>query len=297
MDLEEIKPDISGWKRIQDHYQRDRCEKLPKITVVIPSFNQAHLLSLTLDSFVEQKNVDKELVIVDGGSTDHTLSLLDKYKQHVARVYYVTSGASPLMVNKGFNIASGTYVCVMQPGLCYLNQSSLCHMAHVAFDNNLPDMMFSGTYLSEESFVKVRDAVSRDLDELEPFYTYFPFNKTWLKRGFSPSSPYSIWFKKDYVQKLGGIRYNTFSLKLAIFDLLCRINRDKEANIASTFWATTAYDKRGNAGLTVRDFLRFYTIIFKYFGLLSAVLWVFRDKPFRLVNSAIHRIRSFFQES
>lgn len=297
MEFKEILPDISGWERIHRHYTRQAKPNAPKMSVIIPTSNEGHLLEVTLQSYINQKNVEKELIVVDAESSDHTTALLEKYKEHIARVYYVTHENISLMINKGFSLATGQYVSFLLPGMEFLNQHCLAHIANLVLEDLNPDVLFSGTYLSWPDYSKIKDAIFKPLDELEAEFVYFPLNKTWLKRGFLPSSPCSIWFKKEYFKKLGGINYKTKILRKCIYDLLCRIAFDENAQISTTFWSTTFSDtlteKRALNQIAV---LSTFPLIAKYFGIFNAIVWLFRTKPVHFISATISRIGSFFRE-
>lgn len=47
--------------------------------IVTPSFNQGHFIEQTITSILDQPNVNVELIVMDGGSTDSTLKVLKKY--------------------------------------------------------------------------------------------------------------------------------------------------------------------------------------------------------------------------
>jgi len=51
----------------------------PIISVVIPSFNKAKFIGKTLDSIIKQEYPYLEVIIMDGGSTDGTLKIIEKY--------------------------------------------------------------------------------------------------------------------------------------------------------------------------------------------------------------------------
>ncbi len=53
--------------------------ELPKISIVIPSYNKAEFITKTLDSIFSQKYLNFEVIIQDGGSTDGTLEIIKKY--------------------------------------------------------------------------------------------------------------------------------------------------------------------------------------------------------------------------
>ncbi len=297
MDFKSIIPDVSGWKRIHDHYSKEKIEGMPKISVIIPTCNSGHLLESTIETFISQKNVDKELVIVDADSEDHTTAIIEKYHEHIARVYYVTYENYSLMINKGFSLATGGYVCFLMPGMLYLNQYCLCHIAGLALQDQFPDIVFSGTYLAWPDFSSLKDAIQKPINEINPEYVYFPFNKTWLKRGFLPTAPGSVWFKADYIRNIGGMRYNSRLLRKSLYDLFCRIAADKKARITSTYWSTT-YSERlvEKKYLNQKDVLRSLTVTFRHYGFFNVLVWVFRNKPVKFASSFLSRMSSFFRE-
>ena len=60
-----------------------------QIDVIVPTYNRARSLTKALDSVLNQTFKDLNLIVVDDGSTDDTLSVLDRYK-HLKNVYIYT---------------------------------------------------------------------------------------------------------------------------------------------------------------------------------------------------------------
>jgi len=54
-------------------------EKLPKISIIIPSFNKVNFIKETLNSIFDQKYPNLEVIIQDGGSTDGTVEIIKKF--------------------------------------------------------------------------------------------------------------------------------------------------------------------------------------------------------------------------
>ena len=80
---------------------------IPKISIVIPSFNQGRFLERTILSILNQNYPAIELIIIDGGSTDETLTIIQKYKKFI--FYWISepdNGQSDAL-NKGFAQATG----------------------------------------------------------------------------------------------------------------------------------------------------------------------------------------------
>ena len=83
-----------------------------KISVVMPIYNASDYLRPALDSVVHQTLTDIELICVDDGSTDNSLSIIKEYQQTDERIRILTeNNAGPSIArNKGLARARGEYV-------------------------------------------------------------------------------------------------------------------------------------------------------------------------------------------
>lgn len=85
------------------------------VSIIIPTFNRAHLIGQTLDSVLVQTYKQWECIIVDDGSTDYTDELLEFYTEKDDRIKYYhrpidrLKGANACR-NYGFEVSSGDYI-------------------------------------------------------------------------------------------------------------------------------------------------------------------------------------------
>lgn len=79
----------------------------PKISIVIPSFNQGRYIEQTIASVLDQQYPNLELIVIDGGSKDETLSVLKKYENHFAHWESEPDRGQTHAINKGFKYCSG----------------------------------------------------------------------------------------------------------------------------------------------------------------------------------------------
>ena len=79
----------------------------PKVTIVTPSFNQACFLEETMRSVLEQDYPNIEYVVIDGGSTDGSAEIIQKYESQLAYWQSQKDKGQTDAINQGFARASG----------------------------------------------------------------------------------------------------------------------------------------------------------------------------------------------
>jgi glycosyltransferase involved in cell wall biosynthesis len=81
-----------------------------KISVVTPSFNQGQFLEETITSVLRQTYPHKELIVIDGGSRDASVSILEKYGPQLAFWVSEKDRGQSHAINKGLARATGDVV-------------------------------------------------------------------------------------------------------------------------------------------------------------------------------------------
>jgi glycosyltransferase involved in cell wall biosynthesis len=74
----------------------------PKISIVIPSYNQGQYLEETILSLINQQYPDLELFVVDGGSIDNSVDIIKKYEPHISWWISEKDKGQSDAINKGF---------------------------------------------------------------------------------------------------------------------------------------------------------------------------------------------------
>ena len=82
-------------------------QTLPRISVVVPSYNQAAYLPATLDSLLNQGYPDLEILLMDGGSTDGSVGVMDAYASRLAVAVSERDRGQAHAINKGMARATG----------------------------------------------------------------------------------------------------------------------------------------------------------------------------------------------
>ena len=87
----------------------------PWLSIIIPTYNGANYLSAALDSIAMQFESGIECIVVDDGSTDTTLAILDSYQTRLPLQVLERNriGNWVTNTNYGLSVASGDYVCFL----------------------------------------------------------------------------------------------------------------------------------------------------------------------------------------
>ena len=83
-------------------------KRLPKISVITPSYNTGKYIEATIKSIINQQYNNIEHIIFDGNSQDNTVDILKQYS-HLKWISEPDSGQSSAL-NKGFKLAKGKYI-------------------------------------------------------------------------------------------------------------------------------------------------------------------------------------------
>lgn len=119
-----------------------------RISVIVPILNPGvYGITRMIKSFISQDYEDKELIIIDGGSTDGTIDVLKKYEDHISYWISEPDGSVFEAFNKGIREATGDFV-----GFCggtdYYAFDAL-QAAADAYEKNGGDVLY-GDFLMEQ---------------------------------------------------------------------------------------------------------------------------------------------------
>ena len=82
-------------------------ENLPRITIVVPSYNAHATIARALESLIAQNYSGLEIICVDGSSNDGTQRIIEKYQSRIAISISEPDRCQSDALNKGFRISTG----------------------------------------------------------------------------------------------------------------------------------------------------------------------------------------------
>ncbi len=86
---------------------------MPEISIIIPAYNAEKTIGETVDSVQNQTLSDWELIIINDGSTDNTLSILNPIKDSRIKIFSYPNAGVAVARNRGISKARGNYIAFL----------------------------------------------------------------------------------------------------------------------------------------------------------------------------------------
>ena len=103
----------SGWPWTEESMPLPRhlpeTGSWPRVTIVTPSFNQGRFLEETIRSVLLQGYPDMEYFVLDGGSTDNSVEIIEKYARWITFWTSEPDKGQSAAINRGLRMGSGMY--------------------------------------------------------------------------------------------------------------------------------------------------------------------------------------------
>jgi glycosyltransferase involved in cell wall biosynthesis len=93
--------------------------KYPRISIITPSYNQAHFIAETIDSVLNQNYPNLEYWVIDGGSKDGTVKILKSYGKKIKWLSEKDHGQTDA-INKGLQKVTGEIIAYLNSDDVYL---------------------------------------------------------------------------------------------------------------------------------------------------------------------------------
>lgn len=130
-----------------------------KLTIITINFNNNAGLVKTIKSIINQTWTDFEFIIIDGGSTDESLSTIQKYDKYINHwVSEKDKGVYDAM-NKGIQLAKGTFVNFMNSGDYYYTNTILEEI-HAKFKKEVSILYGDSFYFNEDGYDRIEKTPS-----------------------------------------------------------------------------------------------------------------------------------------
>ena len=100
----------------------------PQISIIVPVYNAQSTLEKCLSSLINLGSVSAEIVVIDGHSTDESLSILEKYMEYIQHLIVEPDKGVYEAMNKGIELAAGEWIYFIGADDFLYNTSVLAEM-------------------------------------------------------------------------------------------------------------------------------------------------------------------------
>jgi len=169
------------------------ANKLPKITIITPSYNHGIFIETAIRSVIEQNYPNLEYFVIDGGSADETQKIIRQFSGKIDYWCSEKDGGQSDAIAKGFTMASGEILGWINSDDAYF-PSTLDKIGY--FFNRHPEvsLVTSGTVYTDKEG-RITSCYER------------PKQRLWFaKRGITYFGQQAMFFRKQVYKDVGGIR-------------------------------------------------------------------------------------------
>jgi len=180
-----------------------------KISVITAVYNNRDTVAQALDSALAQTHPDVELIVIDGGSSDGTLQVLQGYADHLAVLVSEPDHGIYDALNKGIARASGEVVGFLHSDDLFADTETLSRITAAFADPEVDAAYGDLLYVSKDDPSRVVRTWRSDV-----------FSAARLARGWMPPHP-TFYVRRKVYEQLGG--YDTTYRIAADYDCVLRL--------------------------------------------------------------------------
>ena len=180
-----------------------------KISIITVSLNSAQTIRDTLNSVISQTYKNIEHIIVDGGSTDETLSILKDYPNKRKKIFVKKNFGIYKSINFAIKKSTGKFICILNSDDIFQSNEIIKDLVKMILKNKKINIFLGNVAYFDNS----------DYFNITRFYSASNFKNWKMKFGLMPPHPASLISKKIYLKY--GLYNENFKIA-ADFELFLR---------------------------------------------------------------------------
>jgi len=246
-----------------------------KVSLITIAYNSAETIEDTIKSIVAQDYSNIEYIIIDGGSTDKTLSIVDKFKDSITTIISEPDKGIYDAMNKGVQNATGDIVGILNSDDIYADNKVVSRIVKAIGnkDSIYADLVY----------------VDRDnTDKVTRYWKSGKYRKGIFKKGWMPPHP-TFFIKKSCYDQYG--IYNLQLKSAADYELMLRMLHKHNISVAYLPEVITKMRVGGQSNITLLN--RFKA------NKEDKLAWIINDLkpgPLTLIMKPVRKISQFFKK-
>lgn len=164
----------------------------PTVSIVMPSFNQAKFLEEAITSILDQRDQIHEFIVLDGGSTDGSVEIIEKYASEIDHWQSKPDGGQSNAIADGFSRVTGDVINWINSDDAILPGAIYAIRERFAADEELGLVEGNTVVIDADSNILRCDRRAGP-------------GRWWVRHGYLRSHQPSTFFKRELFEQLGGI--------------------------------------------------------------------------------------------
>ncbi len=163
----------------------------PKVSIITVCYNSGNTIEDTLQSVINQTYPNIEYIVIDGVSSDNTLSIINKYKDKITKVVSEKDNGIYDAINKGIRLATGDIIANLNSDDFYIDNNVIADVV-ATFEKEKTDTLYADLYYV--------DAV--DTNKIVRYWKSKQYKEGLFLKGWMPPHP-TFFVKKEVYQQHG----------------------------------------------------------------------------------------------
>ena len=179
-----------------------------KVSLITVTYNSEKFLSHCIDSIAHQDYPDIEYIVIDGASTDTTLSIIENYAGVIDKWLSEKDSGMYDAINKGLKLATGEIIGILNSDDFFASPQAVSQIVNCFREKGVDSVYGDLVYVDAENTANI--------------YRYWKganYNRKAFQFGWMPAHP-TFYIRREIVEQLGG--YETHYYSAADFEFMTR---------------------------------------------------------------------------
>lgn len=191
-------------------------ENGPLLSIIIPLYNHEHFIKEAIDSIINQSYQSFELIIIDDGSSDRSLSIAESYHDSRITVLAQKNMGAHNAINRGLSIAKGEYLAILNSDDVYEKDR---FKVMIDYMEKHSDVSFLCSYITVINDHGKKLGIKEGWKNMEPWSVPNPnntlaetdcFKQRLIINNFTATTS-NFLFRRSLYEKIGGMRNLRFA--------------------------------------------------------------------------------------
>ncbi|HCA83157.1 MAG TPA: glycosyl transferase [Flavobacteriales bacterium] len=213
-----------------------------KVSIITVCYNSAATIGDAIQSVVSQNHPDIEHIIIDGGSGDDTLKIINQYKNNIAHLVSEPDKGIYDAMNKGIALASGEIVGILNSDDLYADENVVRDVIALFQKENCEGVYADLVYVDRENTSKINR-----------YWKAGTYKKGAFRKGWMPPHP-TFFVKRSVYGRLGN--FTTALKSAADYEIMLRFIHKHEISLVYLPRVIVRMRAGGKSNVSLRNRIR-----------------------------------------